>query len=58
MQAQPIHQIVRWLRHVGAGSELRVDLGELRTALHAGVGYAIREVGGPALGTPFQYSAP
>jgi BNR/Asp-box repeat len=29
-----------------------------RTALHAGVGYAIREVGGPGLGTPFQYSAP
>jgi hypothetical protein len=27
-------------------------------ALHAGIGYAIREVGGPALGAPFQYVKP
>jgi hypothetical protein len=28
------------------------------TALHAGVGYAIRQTGGPSLGTPFQFTAP
>src|SRR6266508_138473 len=29
-----------------------------RTALHAGVGYAIREIAGPNLGVPFQFASP